>query len=141
MSWFSVPREYRRFADGRVEIIERRSFLRIGLAVLGVVAVGVGSAAVVMTKAPMGGETAGELNRHPELTKDIAVRILREQDRDAVYRILTRYEVLDVVERNLFWNLVLAFDLKDLKPFAESALRRETVPSVRDGIDIYLRAH
>ncbi|MEQ8763024.1 MAG: hypothetical protein RL885_03795, partial [Planctomycetota bacterium] len=99
MSWFKTPSEYRRYADGRVEIIERRSLLKISLAALGALAVAAGTAAVVMTSSPMGGTGGEDLSRHPELTQQVVARILEEQDHDALYRILGHYDSLDPLER------------------------------------------
>ncbi len=145
MSWFSVLRRRRRHADERGEIVERCSLPRIGLAVLGLLAVGGGTAAFMMTQAPVGtkasvgAETPPEFNRHPELTQAIVAKIVATQDRGAVYRMLGRYEILDSFARGQFWRLVGAFKMTDLRPFAEVALRVEVNPRIRNGIEVFLR--
>ncbi|MEQ8763026.1 MAG: hypothetical protein RL885_03805 [Planctomycetota bacterium] len=139
MSWFSTPSEYKRYADGRVEIVHRRSVLKIGLAALGALAVAGGTAAVVMTTSPMGGTSGEDLSRHPELTQQVVARILEEQDHDALYRILGHYDSLDPVERTQFWRLAVAFKLKDLRPFAERAVVVETYPLAKAKLELFLR--
>ncbi|MEQ8762592.1 MAG: hypothetical protein RL885_01610 [Planctomycetota bacterium] len=107
----------------------------------GLLGVAAGTAAVVKTKSPMAQspQNQEDLNRAPGLTQEIATKILVEQDRDAVYRILGHYDRLDPIERSEFWGLALAFELKDLRTFAEIPARDETNPLVKARLETFFQ--
>ncbi len=140
MSWFSKPVEYRRYDDGTVEIIERRSFLRIGAAVL--VGLGLVSAGAYTFRTPpeMGPGSSGGNDRSLYLTQQAMVRIVDEADVEAVYRILPHYAQLTAGERFLFWSAVASLHIDELKAFAGMARLRENDTRVRTIISMFLRA-
>lgn len=128
MSWFKKPVAYRSYSDGTYEIIERRSFLRIGAAVLAVAATPTGGAFIYPKLTEKPGESLGP---PPAL---VAIDIIARQDRATVYQVLTQYERLERIGRTDFWMAVAALQMTDLIPFAEYQARVESDQAVRDAI-------
>ncbi len=72
---------------------------------------------------PFGRDTEG---RSPVVTNQAMIRIIEQQDKTAVYRILIHYGQLTVFERFCFWNSALALEMHELIPFARTAKSTET---------------
>lgn len=122
MSW-----EYRRWADGRVEIVRRRSFLKLSLwsaaSLLAVVAMG--------TFTFLKPRTALEKPSSSYAQQQAMVEVLRRGDVKAVYEVLPAYSALDRVGKQRLLALIGHLQIIELRPFLEHQLDRESDSRVR----------
>jgi len=125
MSW-----EYRRFADGRVEILKRRSFLKLAAISTGILGLIAGGGYFVGKPYFQG--AAPRSAAEDDAAMD---QILTNRDVAALYRIVPHYHRLDRGERMDFWAMAAHLKVAEMLPFAEVQLRTETDQEVLDNIE------
>lgn len=125
MTW-----EYRRWADGRVEIIRRRSFLKLGL----------WSAASLLAVAGLGyvGYRSLDLESSgatPAAQSKASKQLVLTGDREAAWHVVARYHQLDARGRLELWRTVAHLKMLEILPFAQLQLEKEQDPRVRRAVE------